>query len=223
MASDVSICNLALSHLGNAATVSVLSPPDSREAELCASFYPIARDAMIEEHNWAFTMRRRNLQLLAATPPSEWAYVYAVPDDVVNTIAVLAPDATDDNSSAVPGAYPSINGYAMPAFGNYTPQDYSIETLEDATKVLYTNQVNAVLRCTVLITDPNAFSPLFVVSLSHLLASHLAGPLIKGETGVAAATTAYKAYEMTLAKAQYSDASQRRVRVQPQTPWIQGR
>ena len=58
MASEVDICNLALGHLGDNATVSSISPPEgSAQAEHCARFYPIARDALLEMHNWNFAMR----------------------------------------------------------------------------------------------------------------------------------------------------------------------
>ena len=48
MASAVDICNLALSHLGDTATVASLDPPEgSAQAEHCARFYPVARDALV--------------------------------------------------------------------------------------------------------------------------------------------------------------------------------
>ena len=49
MASEVDICNLALGHLGDNATVASLNPPEgSVQAQHCARFYPIARDALLE-------------------------------------------------------------------------------------------------------------------------------------------------------------------------------
>ena len=59
MASDVEICNLALSHLGDTATVASIDPPEgSAQAEHCARFYPIARDALLEKHDWSWATRR---------------------------------------------------------------------------------------------------------------------------------------------------------------------
>ena len=59
MASEVDICNLALSHLGDNATVASIDPPEgSAQAEHCSRFYPIARDTLLEMHNWNFSTRR---------------------------------------------------------------------------------------------------------------------------------------------------------------------
>jgi hypothetical protein len=61
----------------------------------------------------------------------------------------------------------------------YQPQPYAVETQADGTQIIYTNQEDATLRYSALITDTTQFSPLFVASLSYLLASYLAGPTIK--------------------------------------------
>ena len=59
MASDVDICNLALSFLGDDANVSSISPPEgSQQSEHCARFYPIARDGLLQMHNWNWASRR---------------------------------------------------------------------------------------------------------------------------------------------------------------------
>ena len=77
MASDVGICNLALSRLGDAATVSSIDPPEgSTQADLCATFYPMARDSLLEMHAWAFATRRVDLSLLTAETDA-WVYAYA--------------------------------------------------------------------------------------------------------------------------------------------------
>ena len=45
MATEVDICNLALAHLGDDATIASIKPPEgSAQAEKSARFYPIARD-----------------------------------------------------------------------------------------------------------------------------------------------------------------------------------
>ena len=46
MASVADICNMALGHLGDSATVASIDPPEgSAQAEHCARFYPMVRDA----------------------------------------------------------------------------------------------------------------------------------------------------------------------------------
>ena len=62
MASAVDICNEALSHLGDSATVSSIDPPEgSAQAEHCARFYDSTLQSLSELHNWKFALRRTSL------------------------------------------------------------------------------------------------------------------------------------------------------------------
>lgn len=157
MASDVEICNLALAHLADEANVSSINPPEaSAQAEHCARFYPIARDALLEMHDWRFASRRASLAEVD-NPLDSWAYAYALPNGCIAPRAVHVPETTDDTLT----------------------QDFIVETEEDGDLVLYTNVEDATLRYTALVTDTTKFTPLFVTALSWLLASYLAGPVTK--------------------------------------------
>ena len=151
MASEVDICNLALGHLGDNATVASLNPPEgSVQAQHCARFYPIARDALLEMAYWNFSMRRVALPSLAMDWP-EYKYAYALPGDVLNIIAIQSNDAADDYSTRfVPTDTPfwSHNYSPVVAAGRYVPQPFTIETQADGSSVLFTNVENAVLRYT---------------------------------------------------------------------------
>jgi len=214
MASDVDICNLALSHLGDTATVASLDPPEgSAQAEHCARFYPIARDSLLEMHTWGFATKRVQLAQLGAGWP-EWDYAYAQPADALNILAVLPPDATDDYSqSNVPDS----------AGGTYVPQAFSCEIDANGADVIYTDQINAVLRYTAIVEDTTKFSPLFVMTLSWHLASMLAGPMLKGDAGAAEAKRCTAMMQAYLSKAAVSDAQQRRINPQHNVGWIAGR
>lgn len=222
MASEVDICNLALGHLGDTATVSSISPPEgSAQAEHCARFYPIARDALLEMHAWGFATKRVNLALLGSNWP-EWTYGYAVPNDALNLLAVLPPGAGDDYSVATQAIY-NQDGSPIVAGGTYQPQPYNWETLDDGTQIIYTDQVNAALRYSAQITDTSQFSPLFVVGLSWLLASYLAGPVIKGDAGSAEAKRCLGMFEAMISQATMSDANQRRNTITQNVGWMSGR
>jgi hypothetical protein len=75
----------------------------------------------------------------------------------------------------------------------------------------------------VSITDTTKFSPLFVMALSYLLASMLAGPIIKGETGAAASGRMMQMAQGYIAKAAASDAGQREINPTQIVSWIAGR
>lgn len=222
MASEVDICNLALSNIGDTATVSSINPPEgSAQAEHCARFYPIARDSLLEMHTWGFCTKRDSLALLTTTI-EQWKYVYQVPTGALGLLAILAPDAPDDYSQNFPIAY-TQTGIVNTGQGLYTPQPFATETLTDGTQVIYTNQEDATLRYTISVTDPTAFSPLFIEALSHYLASKLAGPVLKGEVGRAEAKGQLQIFREVMARATISDSSQRRILIKQATPWMAAR
>jgi hypothetical protein len=226
MASIVDICNLALSHLGDDATVSSISPPEgSAQAEHCARFYPIARNTLLEMHQWNFASKRATLAQVA-NPWPEWEYAYALPADCLVALSVMPPDAQDDYATrVVPTDSPlwAHNYSPVVAAGRYVPQPYSLEMDAAGNEILLTNQENAHLRYSYIVTDTTKFSPLFIIALSHLLASYLAGPVLKGDTGIQISRQQMATAMGYLAQARTSDANQRKVNVEHIVPFIAGR
>lgn len=225
MASEIDICNIALGHLGDTATVASIDPPEgSAQAEHCARFYPVARDALLEMHSWGFATKRAKLALLQSGWP-EWDYCYAQPSDALNLLAVIPPLATDDYSQAVrlSNAYGAGPVLVSSTVGNYVPQPFSAEILDDETEVIFTDQEEAVLRYTARVTDTTKFSPLFTNCLTWFLASMLAGPVIKGDAGAAEAKRCMQMMQYWFGKATESDANQRKVDPEHLVPWINGR
>lgn len=204
MASEISICNLALSHLGDVATVASIDPPEgSAQAEHCAIFYPQARDTLLEMHAWTFATRRvQGAELVASA--WAWRYAYALPQNCLKVLSVLPYNSLSDCIS----------------------EDYDVEAGADGERILLTDLQGATIRYIHRVEDPSKYSPLFVDALAWLLASHLAGPVIKGDTGAAAASRCFQTFRVQLAAATASDASQRRGdprRDEHATPWIRGR
>ena len=226
MPSVVDISNLALAHLGDDANVASIDPPEgSAQAEHCARFYPIARDTLLQMHNWNFASKR--VTLAAETMPyHQWKYSYAAPADMMVAVAVLPPEAENDYATKfTPSDYPYWNANYTPivAAGQYVPQRFSVETDTAGNKVIYTDQDGALLRYQSLVSDPTKFDPLFTLALSWHLASMLAGPVIKGEEGAAEAKRCTQMALMYLGQARASDANQRDVKVQHIVPWTSGR
>ncbi len=221
MASDVDICNLALAQLGDAAAVQSINPPDlSAQAAHCSRFYPIARDALLEMHTWGFATQR--VQLAQVNNPfSTWQYAYAAPSDAINYLAVLDSAALDDYSVGLQmaGAVPYS---VQTGVGIYTPQPFQVESV-NGVEVILTNQANAVLRYTHSVSDTSEFSPLFVAGLATLLASYLAGPVLKGAEGRAASMGKLQEFFKWKELAVDSDANQRRVSPLPGAAWMVNR
>jgi hypothetical protein len=189
MASEIDISNLALSHLGDAANVSDFDE-GSAQADHCRRFYPIARDSLLEMHAWSFATRRIALPELTNPPESMWAYAYGVPSNMARALAVLSPVGDDKDT-----------------------QDFIIETGSDGLRVLFTNQAEAMLRYVVKITDTGQFSPLFVDALTWLLASYVAGPLIKGDAGIKVGQAMAGAFRTQFAIATAADANQQQTKL----------
>ena len=205
MASAVDICNIALGHLGDEAAISAIDPPDgSVQASHCARIYPMARDELLEMHNWRFATKRKALALLSTTEqPQEWAYTYSYP----TCLRVIAVRLENEPTSANPGLIFDEQEFLT------APKTYpfTIESLNDGTQVIYTNVENATVHYVAAVTDVAKFSPLFVSALSRLMAMYLAGPIIKGKTGMAVAKDQLEAFEKIAApRAKASDANARR-------------
>lgn len=194
MATEVGIANLALSRLGQKATVSSLSPPEgSAEAQHCAVWLPMARDALLSMHTWSFATVRSRPALRSMTDPTlyaQWAYVYARPNNCLRILAVLPTGYVDQVLDAQP---------------------FGAETAEDGADLILTNTDDAILRWIKRVTNPAVYSPLFVEALSFMLASALAGPIMKGEEGRKAALDHYNTAMSLVNMAAGQDASQSRL------------
>jgi len=191
MTSEVSVCNLALSHLGDEATVSSIDPPEgSEQAERCAMFYPIARNTVLESHAWGCATTREPLVELAdVDPPDSWAYAYAYPNSCLRPLVLLMPGASDDDDG----------------------KDFVVEETEGGTRVIYTNVEDAELRYIFLQDDTTRYSALMVNAIARLLASYLAGPVIKGSEGMKIAQGQLEFYEkVDLPKAKAADGNGRK-------------
>ena len=205
MASEVDICNIALGHLGDEAAISAIDPPDgSVQATHCARIYPMARDELLEMHNWRFAVKRKALALLSTTEqPQEWAYTYAYPT-CLRVIAVRPEnEPTTANANLI---------FDQDEFLN-RPQTFpfTIEALDDGTQVIYTNVENATVHYVANITDVAKFSPLFRAALARLMAVYLAGPIVKGKAGAAMAKDQLELFEKIAGpRAKASDANARR-------------
>lgn len=188
MASVPDICNLALGHLGDSATVTSISPPDgSIQASHCQRLYPIARDIVLEQHSWSFATVR-----IAAAPVTNtlasWAYAYALPTNCIRLVAVLPLTATEDAAT----------------------EDFIIEQDGSGNQIVYCNTQSATFRYIVRVTDTTKYSAAVVQTISYRLASFLAGPILKGKVGVQASSAMMSLFKDSLGSARELDANQSR-------------
>lgn len=212
MAAEVDICNTALSHLGDEATVAAITPPDgSVQAGHCARWYPMARDELLERHTWRINTLRGDLALSPIAPPDGWAFAYQAPNLMLKPIAVIAPSALPNFISWWQGVFTQDMQVTSNLVDVLNSQDYIVEENPvDGTPIIYTNVETAILIYSKIVTDTSKFSPLFTAALARLLASKLAGPIVKGETGTKVAKEQLSIFEkIDLPNAMISDANAR--------------
>lgn len=229
---DVDIGNLALSFLGDEATLSQLSPPEgSDQAEHIAQFYPYARDAVLEMHMWPFATRRGPLTLRDETV-NGWTYSYDRPEgtECLKVFAVLPPNTTDDYSVGYVSsgtisrtnqglvANPLPNGYTA-----YQPVNFTCEIASNGDQVVYTNMPEAEARWVKRIADTTKFSPLFRIAVAKLLASFVAGPIYKGKAGVEMSNNLMGHFQLFLSQSVVNAGSEGHEYVQQAVPHISGR
>ncbi len=152
MASTISICNLALGHLG-ADRIDALTEASS-EARACNRFYGQTLDALLAAGPpWRFARHEVVLAEVAGVTASRWAHVHALPADLLRVREVRAVDDAAAGEGVI--AYELLGD----------------RLLSDLTPVS--------LRYIRRIDDPAKFTPLFVEALSWHLAARLAMPLTR--------------------------------------------
>lgn len=200
MPSVVDICNLALARIGDEATVTSIDPPEgSSQAEHCARFYPIARDTLLELHDWRFATKRVLLALSANSGLFEWGYAYALPSNLIRALKVLPQTASAQNDT----------------------EDFEQMVDANDVQVILTNCCDsASLIYTARVTDTTRFTPLFVDAMGWLLASYLSGPVIKGDAGKAEAKACLAHFNLALELATTSDSNQRQIQSTHTPSWM---
>lgn len=171
MATEVSICNLALSSLGHTESISSLTEGSAAAIE-CNRWYAVCRDAVLEDFAWPFAEKFLVLASLGS-PPTEWLYRYSFPSDCINPLYIVNPD------NAATGRCITSSSDTFSDFYVRKKKEipYKVSGQDNVSRVILTDEEDATLCYTQKITNTNLFSPLFVMALSHLLASKLAIPL----------------------------------------------
>ena len=182
MTTAVDICNMALSYLGDRATITSIDPPEgSPQADHCARFYPIALGQILRAGSWSFATARKQLPQVTDVPPG-FTYAYAYPSDCMELRSVR------DKGGNPILSYSVIRSGDATVIGTHVPVgwvEYSTSETKDE----------------VLPSD-------FADALAHLLASKLAGAMITGSSGAQMAEEHLKIYLTLLKDVMQRDAKQ---------------
>lgn len=99
--SDVQICNLGLSLLGDKTITSL--DDGTRPANLCSTHYASARDKVLADYPWTFALKRAQLAQLVMAPTFEWTYSYQLPPDCLRPLRTNFDDLSDASRWVVEG------------------------------------------------------------------------------------------------------------------------
>ncbi|MHB1098093.1 MAG: hypothetical protein ACYCZR_00935 [Burkholderiales bacterium] len=197
---DVQICNMALGHLGHTKFIATLAER-SLAANLCDLYYEPARDFALEDFPWPFATKYLTLGLVEDftddTNPHDWNYSYRYPDDCVFARRLVT------------------------SLGRTNPTPPPFKVGADAQgRLIYTDEADAVLEYTKLVTDTNLFPSVFAVATSWYLASLIAPGLAKDRKQ---AMGALQVYEVLKSQAQAQQLNEQQQSVEPESEFIRAR
>lgn len=189
MATVVDLVNVALGLLGDRANVTSIDPPEgSAQADHASRFWPIARDEALAAEDWTFASAYGSLSALTDTN-ARWTYAYSLPADFLVARELV------------------YSGGAVVLFDYNSPQ-FEMASTDSGQRILFSHGELVTLRYTRRVTDPTRYPPGFVAAVQYLLASYLAGPVIKGKAGVNTMQVMRTVYERLKAMAAVTDANQ---------------
>ena len=163
----VQLCNEAISDLPAHPIGGI---EDSRtEARECNRHLNGVVSELIGMHDWSFAKRRISLAAVDNDRTGEWAYAYALPDEIVSPIVLVR----DYSAASAPGIVATPMLYWPTINPGYEQIDYTL-----ADTKLYTNLDLAILEYSLDAVEPNKWHPLFQQAVIRLLAARIYRPIL---------------------------------------------
>lgn len=197
MTAEIDVANRALQSVGTRTTIASLTE-NSPEARQCSIAIDVVRDEVLRMAPWNCATNFNTLTLIAAAPgtpenptigttlwqkgqpPPPWAYEYAYPSDCLRPLWVL-PQTTWGISGGVP-ITTAVTGNVQ-QYWNGPPVRFrvAIDQITNGvpavggadTRVVLTNQENALLAYIKKVVDPNVMDELFVQTWVAALAGRV--------------------------------------------------
>jgi hypothetical protein len=183
MATVVEVWNLGLARIGHFASIES-EEENSQEAGWCRQIWETARDTTLRAAPWGFARAYATLADLGS-PPTSWQYRYRYPIDC----AAVRHLVTGDRMKAIaPIPFEIAHGG------------------DDGGKVILTDQEDAEVQYTRLITDMSIWDPQAVHALSWLIGAELA-LAVTSKSAIREET--FRVYQADLAAAWTADFNER--------------
>ena len=198
MASQVDICNRALTKLGADRITSL--DDNSKSARSMKSLWDTVRRAEIRKRPWGFALKRDSLPSLAAAPAWGFALAYQLPPDFLRLVQVS-------------------DVFIVPSLTDYREGDDSAYAIEGG-QLLTDFPAPLKIRYARDITDPGAFDALFVEVFASKLAYESCYEITQSRQGCEAAMQDYK---IAVTEAIRCNAIERPPQGLPDDSWVLGR
>lgn len=195
MASQVEICNQALSKVGADRITSLLD--DTPQAKLLNAIYGVKRDAELAARPWSFAITRALIPASSTAPAFGWARAFPQPSDYLAMVQVGETYAFYDNSSGEfgGGALFEIEGGAV---------------LTDQSSPLAIRYISR-------ITNAGLYPPLFVEAFACRLAAEICEKLTQN---LSKRDAAWKERAQALREAIRINAIERPPQSIPPSSWV---
>jgi hypothetical protein len=201
MASDVTICNLALMRIGVSQPIADLSE-QTTAAILANTIFADTRDLVLRSAHWGFARKVAALALVAEDPTDDWGFSYRYPADAVDIRKIRS------------------------GLRRVDPRDerVSYELSSDGSGLLiYTDQEDAVAEYTWRVTTVEWYPPDFVSALAWRLAVDLAMALAPSTLGSAMRDKAEQYYRAAIIDAKAASLNEEAPDDAPPSEFIRAR
>lgn len=192
--STISICNQALGWLGADSITSL--DDESKEAQLCKENFDGLRDAVLEEREWTFAVRRLILTPMVKKPVYGYENQFLLPPEVIRVLNVPA-------TIGLFGGLPFLDG-GQSADRDQGLIDWRVESVDEG-NVILANIDRLRARVIWRVVNEKLWSDQFVQTLAARLAADLAMPLVNSAP---LQKDMWNLYEIKLGKAATMDGMQ---------------
>lgn len=168
MLNVITICNLALSHIGENPNIASIDPPEgSAHAEKCALFFGVVRDEVLESHLWRFALRRTTLPRLDGDL-RDGRGRYQLPTDYLRAVSLSMPDGLPVDRLSF-DADAMLSGFTARA--GFDIEGDVLLTHEEDFDFVYLSRMDDITRW------PNTLKQ----AMTRLLAAYVAGAISKDQ------------------------------------------
>lgn len=190
-ATQLSVCNMALSLCGQKAATSVASPTRPEEVA-CALWWDDCRQEVLRVHEWQFATTTATLSLTSPTvTPPDYAYQYELPSGCLRPCELVLQQGISTSWNVLLDSNVPQNPQV--------PPDFLIRSGK-----LLTNYPSAILRYVADITDPSLWDANFRTAFAYRLAAAINAVLTADPQRSAAL---YQSYQQLIDRAASIDST----------------